>query len=395
MENVLTPKQIKPAYKTEDSGIGLVAYIVIQFLLIELAAQLIKSGVGYSLPFQYIIQFLIEAVFAVAVIIICSYRRLNIVLVNHLDKKISAPLVALCIGVSLVVLFGLGDVSTFFMQLLEAIGYKGTNVSIKIDSFGKLIIYTIVLAATPAFCEELLFRGLMIGSLSKFGREFAVFISAISFTLMHGSPDQTVHQFILGVICGYIFYFTANLWLTMIIHFLNNFIVLAVNFFYQVTASGAAVMEKTTTTSASVGTLILHFAISAVIVGVSVYLIILLIKQISKRNYEVNKTLPDYFNESDKKYVEGEIMAADGGAEGETNKANDLGADTAVQVDAQPSEIEVEGEKANNAAETDMLNELVKTNEKRKNSAAFTILICANAYLILEWILALVEGFKR
>lgn len=394
MENNFSPKQLKPAYKFDDAGFGILAYIVLQFLAIQIASKMITSGVPYTQTFAYIFQFVIEAIFGVAVVIICSLKKQNIIQTNGLNKKVNVPLIALCFGVSLVVLFGLGNVSDFFMQLIEAIGYKPSGSSVKVETLGQLIINTLILAVAPAVCEELLFRGLMIGSLRKHGREFCVFVSAVTFMLMHGSPDQTVHQFILGVILGYIFYFTGNLWLTIIIHFFNNFIVLAYTFYYNITRTGAEVAEQATQT-ASTGTAITSYIISVAIIAVAVYLVVLLIKQLAKTNYQVNKTFPEFFTEADKKYV---LEEAEQGEN--LTQTVENGADVSVTIS---TDVKDEGQVANpgdiNEGKIipgdDIMEQLMLEKEKRPNKTAIITLLCAEGYLIFEWIVALVEGFSR
>ena len=75
------------------------------------------------------------------------------------------------------------------------------------------LIYIIISCVTPAVCEEILFRGTIASGLKEKGFKIALFGSAIIFTLMHGNPEQTVHQFIIGLVVGYIFLKTGNIWL--------------------------------------------------------------------------------------------------------------------------------------------------------------------------------------
>lgn len=85
------------------------------------------------------------------------------------------------------------------------------------------VLETIQLAIVPAFCEELLFRGLICDRLSRFGREKAIFISALTFALMHQNPAQIFYTFILGLFLGFVFFETGSIWGGIILHFVNNF----------------------------------------------------------------------------------------------------------------------------------------------------------------------------
>ena len=74
----------------------------------------------------------------------------------------------------------------------------------------------------PIF-EEWLCRGMVLrGLLSKMKPGWAIVISALFFAVIHMNPWQALNAFIIGVVMGYIYYKTGSLWLTMLIHFVNN-----------------------------------------------------------------------------------------------------------------------------------------------------------------------------
>ena len=74
----------------------------------------------------------------------------------------------------------------------------------------------------PIF-EEWLCRGMVLrGLLTKMKPVWAIVISALFFALIHMNPWQALNAFIIGVILGYVYYKTGCLWLTMLMHFVNN-----------------------------------------------------------------------------------------------------------------------------------------------------------------------------
>lgn len=85
------------------------------------------------------------------------------------------------------------------------------------------VLDTIKIAIIPAFCEELLFRGLIFDRLHRFGRAKAIFISALLFALMHQNIGQIIYTFILGLVLGYIVAESGSIWGAIILHFVNNF----------------------------------------------------------------------------------------------------------------------------------------------------------------------------
>ena len=74
----------------------------------------------------------------------------------------------------------------------------------------------------PIF-EEWLCRGMVLrGLLTKMKPGWAIVVSALFFALIHLHPWQALNAFIIGVVMGYVYYKTGSLWLTMLIHFVNN-----------------------------------------------------------------------------------------------------------------------------------------------------------------------------
>ena len=90
------------------------------------------------------------------------------------------------------------------------------------------------IAIIPAVCEELFFRGYLMQNIKENNSKFfAIIISALLFSIIHLNPISFIYIFILGLYLGHIFYKTGSIIPAMILHFLNNFIiVLSSNFYY-------------------------------------------------------------------------------------------------------------------------------------------------------------------
>jgi len=74
----------------------------------------------------------------------------------------------------------------------------------------------------PVF-EEWLCRGMVLrGLLTRMSPRWAIVVSALFFAVIHLNPWQALNAFIIGLIMGYVYYKTGSLWLTMLIHFVNN-----------------------------------------------------------------------------------------------------------------------------------------------------------------------------
>ena len=85
------------------------------------------------------------------------------------------------------------------------------------------IFYIITVSITPALVEEFALRGIVLGSLRRYGNMFAVVMSALLFGLMHGNIPQFVFAFILGIGLGLCVIISNSVWPAIIAHFINNF----------------------------------------------------------------------------------------------------------------------------------------------------------------------------
>jgi membrane protease YdiL (CAAX protease family) len=86
------------------------------------------------------------------------------------------------------------------------------------------IVSLIIIALLPALFEEMLFRGCLQPVMINITKNaFAgILITGILFSALHGSFYGFLPRLALGLILGYIFYFSKNLWLSIIFHFFNN-----------------------------------------------------------------------------------------------------------------------------------------------------------------------------
>ena len=87
------------------------------------------------------------------------------------------------------------------------------------------LFYTIlVIAVVPAIGEELLFRGYLQQKLGNWLRNphTTILITAFLFSAIHFHFQSMIPTFVLGVLLGYLFYWSNSLWLPILAHFVNN-----------------------------------------------------------------------------------------------------------------------------------------------------------------------------
>ena len=86
------------------------------------------------------------------------------------------------------------------------------------------VISLIMIALLPALFEEMLFRGSLQPVMINITKNaFAgILITSILFSAIHISYYGFLPRLALGLIIGYVFYFSKNLWLSVLTHFLYN-----------------------------------------------------------------------------------------------------------------------------------------------------------------------------
>jgi uncharacterized protein len=115
---------------------------------------------------------------------------------------------------------------------MENSAEKTTNAFLEASSVKSYLINLLVIALIPAIGEELTFRGIFQRLFHEWTKNIhiAIFASAFIFSALHFQFYGFFARWFLGILLGYLFYWSGNLWLPIIAHFFNNS--LAVTLFY-------------------------------------------------------------------------------------------------------------------------------------------------------------------
>ncbi len=92
------------------------------------------------------------------------------------------------------------------------------------DNASGLIINIIVIALIPALSEEFLFRGIIQRTLRDWTKNahVAIIVTGFLFSFVHFQFFGFLPRMFLGVLFGYLLYWTGNLWVPILAHFVNN-----------------------------------------------------------------------------------------------------------------------------------------------------------------------------
>lgn len=139
----------------------------------------------------------------------------------HVDFSTGLLLVLSGLMITLMANYPSAMIQDFFSNF----GYNaGDSASLlpEVTSVPLLLVELFSTAILVPVMEELAFRGVLLSALKRFGSSFAVIVSALIFALVHLDFSNVVFAFLAGLVFGLIYYYTENLWLSVIIHALNN-----------------------------------------------------------------------------------------------------------------------------------------------------------------------------
>jgi membrane protease YdiL (CAAX protease family) len=122
-----------------------------------------------------------------------------------------------------------------WMRTKEDIATTLTALLIKTNGIRDLIINIFILAIIPAIAEELIFRGILQQILCKLFRSphAGIWITAIFFSAIHMQFFGFIPRLILGLCFGYLYFWTSNLWLPIVAHFINNLVPVVMSWFFN------------------------------------------------------------------------------------------------------------------------------------------------------------------
>ena len=143
-------------------------------------------------------------------------------------------------------LFSLNWVNDLSVKFFELFGYKQREASSYMPDLtgAKIIPALLVIAVFPAVFEEFLFRGAILRACEgTAGTVRTVFIVGFCFALFHGSPEQTVYQFIAGCAFSFVAVRSGSILPSVLMHFINNAVIVILTACNCFNESGALILS--------------------------------------------------------------------------------------------------------------------------------------------------------
>lgn len=366
MENQLLNEKRK-SFGLYEAALATLLFIVFNmgfmFLFRAIPSSVRQSG---SVVY-YIASFVIEALFGVVAYVVAVSRKVDFIKGIGANKKVNGNIIFYSVLISFVCLIFFGNLTNVFIAFLEICGYSSILGSLEIPNFGIYLVYVLTACIAPAVCEEFLFRGVIASGLKEKGFKVALFASAVIFTLMHGNPEQTVHQFIIGYVIGYAFLKTGNIWIGVIVHFVNNFTAVTMTYISSFSAGEEVAAEVAAAEPVTAGSFIVSVIIAAVMAMIGYIIIKKLVGLILIEHNRVNNV----------------------SNENATIKVDDAEVNVEMMVDEMLVELDEKAE----TEKTESVEENAQNKENEKVPLSVTLMfVISGAYFLIEWLSSLLTG---
>ena len=177
--------------------------------------------------FMQVLQILLSTLmFTVPFILVFKAGNQRISDLVPLKKPVGKKTAMFLIGLSVCAFANIAN--SFSSQIFERFGIDyNVDMGDSPEGFFGFLLSLLATAVVPPLVEEFACRGIILGSLRKYGDGFAVLISSVLFGLMHGNFEQMPFAFTVGLVLGFIAVKTESLWIAVAVHAANNFISVA------------------------------------------------------------------------------------------------------------------------------------------------------------------------
>lgn len=219
------------------SWTALIGVLLMTFAL-PLAMESYLSFLGFSLrngdflglpPALYYLLIAVDYVIGLAVPVLLFYAFRHIPLSDGLPFRYArAGDVALYTAAGCMICMLANYPANWVASVQEYFGFSGELPSMPLTKDPLVIgLYVINVVVIPPLVEEMMFRGLILQNLRRFGDGFAVLFSAMLFGLYHGNFIQMAFAFVCGLALGFAAVRTNSLLPCILIHFINNSVSMA------------------------------------------------------------------------------------------------------------------------------------------------------------------------
>jgi uncharacterized protein len=290
-------KKMKPVYRSNLFVLLLVILQVVGSVMLgiifrdNIEAMQIKLLVPVQLIF-----------FIVPSIIYLAVTKLPIKETLRLNKISSGD-----IGIIIVIVILSQPVGMFF-SLITSFFFENTIAGV-MDEMATIpyIMQLGIIAVTPAICEEISMRGIVLSGYKKVSNLKAAVMTGILFGIIHLNAQQLLYTIALGILFAYIVIITDSIWASIIAHFIFNGIQVTLSNVIRLTGFGEGQEQGAIPLSEK----LISAGVFGFLAVVFTILIVLLVMQLQKRNSIKKQCETQKHMDEKPLYVESGLISAE------------------------------------------------------------------------------------
>ncbi|HHW30410.1 MAG TPA: CPBP family intramembrane metalloprotease [Clostridiaceae bacterium] len=263
-----------------------VLFMIFQFILV---AFTITQGENFITEQTYKIILVNEyIIILIPVLVYTFYNKLPIKETFRFNKLelVHALLIILASFPAYMAALMFNNIAVYFIQFFGDVRQQPMPVP---QNIMELMVGLFIIALTPAICEELLHRGLLLKAYEKRGSYRAVVIVSILFGIFHFDITNFFGPVFLGLIIGYYVIRTNSIFAGILAHFMNNAIAEVIFYF----TADFRTSESVQISAAELGSIIILGLVSLFIL----WLIMLLFNKATEGKFEVKPPISSVKND--------------------------------------------------------------------------------------------------
>ncbi len=127
----------------------------------------------------------------------------------------------------------LSELERYFKEA-EHRAQEWTNSLLAVREVDELVIIILIVAIIPGIAEEFFFRGIVQHQLHDIlkNKHHVILLTALLFTIFHFQVYGFIPRMLLGILFGYLFMWSQNIWYPIVAHITNNLIGVLGSYFW-------------------------------------------------------------------------------------------------------------------------------------------------------------------
>ncbi len=135
--------------------------------------------------------------------------------------KLTHVLIALALGIGCILL----NIAVGMLNSAITYGMEINSTALDVEESvtgADILTLLVTIAIIPAVSEEFFMRGSLLEAWRRTSPVGAMILTSVIFALLHASPSNILIYFAMGMLFAVVYNITRNVWLSVIIHFVNN-----------------------------------------------------------------------------------------------------------------------------------------------------------------------------